>query len=235
MRATDFINIYLEQMQPLEEGPNDPHIFKAVFMAGGPGSGKSYASGKLLGGTGLKTVNSDDIYEYLAYKNQLDLSDPGVVGSDKGQEIRDRAKQLTNMRKNMYLDGRLGVLIDGTGKDVAKVAKDKSALEELGYECIMIMINTDLDVTLKRNAQRARTVPPKMLTKMWNAVQSNIGKFQRLFGAANFHILDNTYGLDHEDVKDDALEVQRDINNFLSTEPKMPAAKEWLQQQRENK
>ena len=26
----------------LSEGPNDPHIFKAVFLAGGPGSGKGF-------------------------------------------------------------------------------------------------------------------------------------------------------------------------------------------------
>jgi len=29
----------------LEEGVNDPAIFKAVFMAGGPGSGKSFVTG----------------------------------------------------------------------------------------------------------------------------------------------------------------------------------------------
>jgi len=218
--------------QQIDEGPNDPHIFKAVFMAGGPGSGKSYAAGRLLGGTGLKSVNSDEIYEYLARKHELDLGNPEVVGSDKGQEIRNKAKDLTKARKGHFLDGRLGILLDGTGKDVGKVAKDKQALEQLGYECIMIMVNTDLDVTKKRNAQRARTVPEDMLVKMWNVVQSNIGKFQRLFGSANFHIIDNTYGLDHPDVKDDALEVQRAIDNFLRTPPKMPAAKQWLDQQK---
>ena len=224
-----------EVIQTLDEGPNDPHIFKAVFMAGGPGSGKSYAAGKLLGGSGLKSVNSDEIYEYLAYKNDLDLGDPDVVGSEKGQEIRNKAKDLTNKRRNNYLHGRLGIIIDGTGKDVSKVAKDKAALEELGYECMMIMVNTDLDVTLKRNAQRARTVPAEMLTKMWNTVQSNVGKFQRVFGSSNFHIIDNTYGLDHPDVKEDALEVQRNINNFLASPPRMPAAKEWLAAQRKGR
>lgn len=220
----------LEKYQ-LEEGPNDPHVFKAVFLAGGPGSGKSYVASKLLAGTGLKPVNSDDIYEYLAIKHDLDLGDPDVVGSDAGQELRNRAKELTGKRKNIYLDGRLGLILDGTGKDVEKVAKDKSALEELGYECIMIMVNTDLEITKQRNAQRARTVPIDSLIKMWNTVQSNIGKFQRVFGSSNFHIIDNTYGLDHPDVKDDALEVQRNIDNFLSKEPTRPEAKKWLDKQ----
>ena len=214
--------------QQIDEGPNDPHIFKAVFLAGGPGSGKSYVANKLLSGTGLKTVNSDEIYEYLAQKNDIDLGDPDVVGSEKGQAIRGKAKKLTKARKGHFLDGRLGVILDGTGKDTLRVAKDKAALEELGYECIMIMVNTDLDVTIKRNAQRARTVPEDMLKTMWKIVQRNVGRFQRMFGSANFHILDNTYGLDHPDVKDDALEVQRAVDNFLRTPPKMPAAKKWL-------
>ena len=219
----------------LEEGPNDPHIFKAVFLAGGPGSGKSYVANKLLSGTGLKSVNSDEIYEYLAQKNNMDLGNPDVVGSDEGQAIRGRAKTLTKARKSYYLDGRLGVILDGTGKDTQRVAKDKAALEELGYECIMIMVNTDLDVTIQRNAQRARTVPEDMLKTMWNIVQRNVGRFQRMFGSANFHIIDNTNGLDHPDVKDDVMEVQRNIERFLISPPKMPAAKQWLQDQKNNK
>ena len=43
----------------LEEGVNDPAIFKAVFMAGGPGSGKSFIAGKTgLISQGLVLINS---------------------------------------------------------------------------------------------------------------------------------------------------------------------------------
>ena len=223
------IHDILEKYQ-LEEGPNDPHIFKAVFLAGGPGSGKSYVASKLLSGTGLKPVNSDDIYEYLSAKQDLDLGNPDVVASPQGQEVRNRAKELTGIRKNIYLDGRLGLILDGTGKDVEKVARDKKALEELGYESIMIMVNTDLEVTKQRNQQRARTVPTDILIKMWNTVQSNIGKFQRVFGSAKFHVIDNTHGLDHPDVKDDAMQVQRDVDKFLASPPSRPEAKKWLSQ-----
>ena len=43
----------------LNEGVYDPHIFKAFFLAGGPGSGKSFISRTLFTGTGMKMVNSD--------------------------------------------------------------------------------------------------------------------------------------------------------------------------------
>ena len=174
MKINEVIN------QPLDEGPNDPHIFKAVFMAGGPGSGKSYVAGKMLGSSGLKSVNSDEIYEYLAQKQDMDLGDPEVVVSPAGQEVRNKAKELTNKRRGHYLDGRLGVIIDGTGKDVAKVQKDSEALKSLGYETMMIMVNTSEQVAQERNQQRARSIPAILVSKMWDAVQQNLMQFQQV-------------------------------------------------------
>ena len=212
----------------LEEGPNDPHIFKAVFLAGGPGSGKSFVANKMLRGTGLKSVNSDEIYEYLAQKQDLDLGNPDVVASPQGQETRDRAKQLTKKRENMYLDGRLGLIIDGTGKDVSKVSSASKALKELGYDTMMLFVNTSEDVAQQRNQARARSVPAEMVSKMWQAVQQNIMKFQQLFGAANFHVVDNSGGLEDPDRAENFREVEKKLHNFLETPPKMPAAKRWL-------
>ena len=163
--------------QPLDEGPNDPHIFKAVFLAGGPGSGKSYVSSKLLSGTGLRVVNSDDIYEYLMNKQNLAL-DPETIFSPQGQEIRGKAKELTKNRRKHYLDGRIGIIIDGTGKDFDKIKKQSEELKRIGYETAMIFVNTDLDTALARNRARTRTLPDEDVTKMWKAVQNNIGKFQ---------------------------------------------------------
>ena len=213
----------------LEEGPNDPHIFKAVFLAGGPGSGKSFVANKMLRGTGLKSVNSDEIYEYLAQKQDLDLSDPDVVASPQGQETRDRAKQLTKKREHIYLDGRLGLIIDGTGKDVAKVSQTSYDLKALGYDTMMLFVNTSEDVAQQRNQARARSVPAEMVSKMWRQVQDNIMKFQQLFGAANFHVVDNSGGLEDPDRAENFREVEKKLHSFLETPPKMPDARRWLQ------
>ena len=53
----------MKTFQDLQEGLNDPNIFKAFFLAGGPGSCKSYVVRKTTGGTGLRIVNSDDLFE----------------------------------------------------------------------------------------------------------------------------------------------------------------------------
>ena len=50
----------------LNEGVRDPGIFKAIFLAGGPGSGKSYVAKKLgLKTLGLIVVNSDLFFVQL--------------------------------------------------------------------------------------------------------------------------------------------------------------------------
>lgn len=227
-----------EVTTPVEEGVNDPHIFKAVFLAGGPGSGKSFVANKMLRGTGLKTVNSDDIFEYLMNKHELDMSDPEVIDSDRVQNkdpkkgLRARAKQLTCSRECMYVAGRLGLVIDGTGKDVEKVAAANEKLRMLGYDTMMLFVNTSEDVAQERNKQRARTLPTSMVSKMWNAVQQNLMKFQQLFGAANFHVVDNSGGLEDPERKENFLEVTRSIDKFLMKAPSSRFAKSWIQKEK---
>jgi cytidylate kinase len=216
----------LEQM--IDEGPNDPAIFKAVFLAGGPGSGKSYVANKILAGLGLKPVNSDDIYEYLANKQDLDLGNPDAVASDQGQELRNRAKQLTDKRQNIYIDGRIGLIIDGTGKDVQRVKEQSEKLKSLGYECLMLFVNTNLQVAQERNAARARTIPADMVQTMWQRVQENIMKFQQVFGAKNFHVVDNSGGLEDPERKENFDSVYKSIRSFISSAPTSHIAKKWL-------
>ena len=204
-----------EIIQSMEEGVNDPHIFKAVFLAGGPGSGKSFVANKMLQGTGLRTVNSDDIYEYMMNKAGKELT-PDDIYSDEGQEIRNRAKQITKNKQQLHIEGRLGLIIDGTGKDVAKVQKASEQLKELGYETMMLFVNTSEDVAQDRNENRPRSLPREQVTKMWQAVQQNLMKFQQLFGAGNFHIVDNSGGLEDPERKANFLEVDRAIDKFLN-------------------
>lgn len=180
----------MKTFQELQEGVYDPNIFKAIFMAGGPGSGKSYVARRTTGGMGMKMVNSDDIYEKMLNDAGLDTT-PEDIYSDQGQQIRGRAKGVTSRMKGNFLEGRLGLIIDGTGKDYDKIAKQVQSLKALGYECYMIFVNTSIDTALEQNRKRKRTLPDGEVKDMWNAVQNNIGKFQRLFGSANFIVVDN--------------------------------------------
>ena len=121
----------------LQEGINDPGILKAVFLAGGPGSGKGYVSKGLFGipkttsvsSYGLKVVNQDKALTTLlkryGYGTDLDvmpdelfkqLTDPDY---EDYSGMRGYAKDITNQQKKQYMNGRLGLIIDGTGHKYA--------------------------------------------------------------------------------------------------------------------
>ena len=173
----------------LQEGVYDPNIFKAFFLAGGPGSGKSYVVRKTTGGMGMKIVNSDDIFEKLLDKEGLSLKMPESEKEPR-DIVRQRAKRLTAKKKANFIEGRLGLIIDGTGKDYDKIAGQATKLKQLGYDVHMIFVNTSLDVALERNQKRDRTVPESIAIKSWNDVQRNIGKFSQYF-RQNFVVVDN--------------------------------------------
>lgn len=217
----------MKTFQQLQEGLYDPNIFKAFFMAGGPGSGKSYVVKKSTGGTGLKIVNSDEAFERLLKQAGLSLKMPDneIIPRDK---IRDKAKAITDKRKGNYVEGRLGLIIDGTGKDYNKITKQASDLKQLGYDVHMIFVNTSLDVALENNQRRARTLKDSIVKDSWNQVQKNMGKFQRYFGGANFIIVDN-----NEVDKDGRLfdACFKRVKGLLSKKVTNPQAKRWIERE----
>ena len=173
----------------LQEGVYDPNIFKAFFLAGGPGSGKSFVVRKTTGGLGMRVVNSDDIFEKLLDKEGLSKKMPASEKEPR-DVVRQRAKELTAKKKANFVEGRLGLIIDGTGKDYDKIARQATKLKQLGYDIHMIFVNTSLDVALERNAERPRSVQEPIVVKSWKSVQSNIGKFSQYF-RQNFVVVDN--------------------------------------------
>ena len=82
----------------LQEGVYDPNILKAFFLAGGPGSGKSYVVRRTTGGLGLKVVNSDDAFEKGLKDAGLSLKMPDEEEAAR-DPVRARAKKLTGMKK----------------------------------------------------------------------------------------------------------------------------------------
>ena len=239
--------------QLLTEGVFDKGILKAVFMAGGPGSGKSYVAGEIFGipkkinlsVSGLKTVNSDTEFEFLLKKygfetfgtGKLDIDKwpdevfDAIAGGDEDSEsmtVRKKAKLLTKARKEKYMEGRLGMIIDGTGHNYAKLSKEKKELEKLGYDCYMVFVNTSLNVAKKRNKERARRLPEDILVKSWKDVQNNLGKFQGLFGT-NFAVVDNSKFLKPEQAqKKFGMIVKKYINKFIKGAVRNPIGKKWI-------
>ena len=215
-------DVDFDELETIEEGVYDPSIFKAIFMAGGPGSGKSYVSNKVTAGLGMKVVNSDDIFEIFLKKAGMTTTAKDIF-SDKGQEIRGNAKSVTSKRMKLYLEGRLGLLIDGTGKDYNNIKKKADRLRDLGYDTYMVFVNTSLEIAQERNAARSRKLDPKEVEKMWRAVQENIGLFQKYFGARNMIIVDNN-AADEKYL----TEVYKQVKKLIKKPPQNRIARNWI-------
>ena len=218
----------MKYFNELQEGVYDPNIFKAFFIAGGPGSGKSFVVRRTTGGLGLRVVNSDDAFEHQLKKANLSLKMPASE-TEPRDIVRARAKQTTASRKAGYLEGRLGIIIDGTGRDYDKIAKEATQLQQLGYDTYMIFVNTSLDVALERNAMRPRSIPEKIVTKSWRDVQQNLGKFSQFF-RQGLVIVDNN------DAGDDVFNlVSKQIRGLVKKKVNNGRAMEWILNELEKK
>jgi hypothetical protein len=247
----------------LDEGIYDKGILKAVFTAGGPGSGKSYVAdvmfdareaGKdkqfdaasFVGRYGLKYVNSDNLFEIGLKKMGIPLADLGAIsqaakegGEYKGQDAKELAQQIGLLGKRAdstraiakgklaklqgyYAAGRLGMLIDGTGKDYNKMVQKRQRLIDLGYDTYMIFVDTSLDRALKQNAKRERKLDPEEVQKMWQQVQDNKENYQELFGANNFTIVVN-----NEPVPP-TKEATRSVQRFAEAPVENPLGQSWM-------
>ena len=229
----------LEQM--IIEGVDDPGILKCVFMAGGPGSGKSFTAMEVFGidkklkasfaASGLKSVNSDSAFEKGLKDNGINPKNLAKIEKEdkdlwdkianNDDSIRNKAKAITQLQKKFYEAGRLGMIIDGTGHQYGKIQKNKKYAESLGYDTYMVFVNTSLEVAQERNKNRDRVLSDERLSKSWKDVQANLGKFQNLFGG-NFRIVDNTV------YKPISGQVQKAVNKFVKAKIYNPIGKKWV-------
>jgi len=212
--------------QILREGVYDPGIFKAFFLAGGPGSGKSFVTAGAFGGTGLKTVNSDAAFERGLKKGNLSLKMPDEEEYFRNI-VRAKAKMTTATQLDTYIQGRLGLVIDATGRDLNTINSQKRQLDLIGYDSYMIFVNTSLEVALERNKNRPRTIPEYIVTNSWNQVQRNIGTFQRIFSPNRMLIVDNNKS-EKELVTLTLNTASRYIRSQLRASPQNLTAKQWI-------
>ena len=234
IKESDEINYDFEDL--LVEGVHDQSIFKAVFLAGGPGSGKDYVLDNTLAGHGLTEINSDKALEFLMDKEGLDKTMPATE-ADKRDTVRGKAKSMTELRQKLALLGRNGLIINGTGDDPEKITRIKSKLEEIGYDTSMLMVNTADEVSKLRNIERGtrggRTVPEEIRKEKWDSVQAARPEFAKLFGQ-NYKEFDNSEDLRQaapevvKAKKEEMLELHKGFKEFVSTPPSNETAEAWV-------
>ena len=234
----------------LNEGINDPGRLKAVFLAGGPGSGKDFVMNKALAGNGLREINSDTAFEFLMKRNNLDLEMPDEERVER-EIVRGRAKNITSRKEINSLSGRLGLIVNGTADDLEKIKTVKAELEDLGYDTMMVFVNTSNEVSRQRNVERGksgnRKVPdgtdkqgnpddsPNIRQEKWDLAQENLGELEKIFGKDSFAVIDNTADIRKvaPDVKErieaDFNRVRRMTMQFVQSPVKNKRGQAWTQ------
>jgi shikimate kinase len=211
----------------LNEGVHDPDIFRAVFVVGGPASGKNFVSQKLFSGTGLRQVDSDEALEHLMRKNQLSFLMPDHEEKERTALYHKGIKTITK-KADIYTSNRLGLVVNSTGSRFNDLKKQKEELEALGYKTMLVFVQTDNETSKKRNWDRGnkkggRSVPESIRQGKWNDSQKLKPIFQDIFGS-NFVEVDNSESLD----LDTTLKPVHKKIEAWRKEPHSPEAEAWI-------
>jgi len=227
------------------EGIYDPGILKAVFMAGGPGSGKSYTAKEIFQGNsiegatnqagtqmGLRIINSDPAFEMYLKKAGVDPSELASLPEEEFQALtepadspRGKASKMKKVQQRATQIGRLGMIIDGTGDDLKKITTKKKAVEELGYDTFMVFVNTTLEMAQERNMKRDRKLPPDLVEEIWTNVQANLDSFKSLFGDGRMVVIDNT---EYQWSEAEQAAASAAVN-FVESPVQNPIGRQWAQ------
>jgi len=175
-------------VQLLKEVQEQP---KAIFMAGPAGSGKTTTLNQ-LGLQDFKVINVDDIYEKLL-KNSIGKEDFASMTPEElssAAKLMGKARAITKEKEVKALESLQNIIIDGTGAASKPLLKKKADLEAMGYSTFMILLYVSPMTSLKRNAERGRSLPTSAVLKSWEGVVKNIDTYRQAFGD-NIVVLNN--------------------------------------------
>lgn len=217
------------KLKHLVEGIHDKWLFKAIFLAGGPGSGKTFFKNRLL--PNFKNVDPDRLAELLMRRWDVPFD---VKRNAKQEAMRAKADELAHiktlgtMQKN-FITGRLPIVVDRTGADYEGLKLHKNKLENLGYETKMIFIRTPVEQAIKRNLSRERKLDTDFVKSYHKRVIENEKKFKALFGN-DFYTIDNKEGS-----KIEWNILWKKIARWMEKKVNNSAANNWREQQRGKK
>jgi len=164
----------------LSEGIEDKGIFKAVFMAGHPGAGKSYTLDKIKSGSiEPRLINTDKFHEH--FKNA------------EWSTVEDKVKRLNNAQLALYLNSMLPLAVDGTSGSIQAMLRRRGLLESMGYDTAMVFVNTDLETAIRRVQGRERKVDEKFIRESFKKVNENKKFYRSKFDT--FIEVDNNDGM----------------------------------------
>lgn len=178
--------------------------FKAIFVTGGPGSGKDIIIREAIAESRIVELNFVQAKEYLVDKQKL---------SEQSKDFRREA-----------IRNRGPLIVNGPADDTDRLSYIKEELEELGYETMMVFVNTTDETSKERNTLLSRMMVESVRHDKWLKSQQNTKYFTESFN--NFISFDNTGDIDTKE--EDIHDVYESTKEFLDLKTVNETADDWL-------
>lgn len=179
--------------------------FKAIFVTGGPGSGKDVVIREAIAESKAIEINSVQAFSYLADKQKL---------SEKTNDFR---------RESIRNRGPL--IINGPADDSEKILYIKEELEELGYKTLMVFVETSNEASQERNGKLSRMMVESIRQDKWLKSKENFNLYNQLF--ENFISFDNNKDIEY--IEEDITKTYHKINAFIDEKLVNDVAFDWLE------
>lgn len=184
----------------------DRGIFKAVFVTGGPGSGKDVIIREAIPASNAIEYNLNQAFDYLSDKGRLAERNTG--------DIRLEAIRF-----------RKPLIINCPADNIEKITYVKEELEDMGYSSMMIFVDASNEVSKERNSKLAKMMVESLRYEKWQKSQKNKKVFSEMFNS--FVTFDNTKPLDL--IEEDITEIYRGVNHFIDYKSYNDISFSWLE------
>lgn len=228
----------IEEPQPLQEVAirKNPHPFKALFIFGPAGAGKSFISGQLGIPEEFVVSNPDeDIEEQFGnFGVGLKFADKTDLDNWKQQQaFREKLQNASQKKTANWLNTATPIIFDTTGEDVMKMGVRAEELHAAGYDVAVFQINVPPEVSIERDKKRARTVgaPTATISQQYqDEVEKDRGYFQLFDGYRDIKVLGDEIYANIYDLRDGSLLVPKELADKMKTKDGKPYTAEYAKQ-----
>ena len=150
------------------------HPFKAVFIFGPAGAGKTTTKDFLGLPAEFVPLTADDAIEKVFPKFGISLDFREEY--PKKTELRKILQQRTSEKTIRKVNQMLPLFFDTTGENIPKLITIMDALERVGYDIAVFQINVPPDVSIGADLGRPRTLGPQIVQSISNDYQRDVVK-----------------------------------------------------------
>lgn len=158
-----------------------------------------------LGTKNLHNLKNNFFHFHYLRKEKLaqgqELTPEEIDGYEEAARLNSLERKLFNKAINQFKE-QIGevcsiganFIIDGTAANAKRILEDKEKYEEFGYDCAMIFVDIDVDMSAERNIARGesggRSIHTSIIKDQGKNMPANIPQYREAFGD-NFFMVSN--------------------------------------------